>query len=130
MENVPLISIGISTDRCNDLEARLGRVPNLREGHSYTFSWTHRSLVKVRSGDLGLFAGTLDADHLMYMCLDKGVGLPPNQFLGQFHSVPVYGDAFIFRMEPNGFDESGRASYIHMVEDFVLDARGRNALCR
>ena len=67
----------------------------------------------------------------MYLCLDEKSGLPYNENiskLASFSDVRVYGDAYVFKMEPNRFDELGRAKYIHMDELFVESAgRGFHA---
>lgn len=63
---------------------------------------------------------------MMYLCLDKKSGLPRNKIIGRlanFSDVKVYGDAFIFKMEPRYFGDLGRAKYIHMDELFIDSAK-------
>ena len=76
---------------------------------------------------------------MMYVCRKDGGRLPPNEYLhkvlqesfikGRGTSTDpfvVYGDAFIFKKEPEskGSDKSEGARYIDMDEGFVKSAQG------
>lgn len=57
----------------------------------------------------------------MYICLDKESNLPRNtylEWLAGYSEVPVYGDAFVFSMEPwlSELDRSKGARWAHMPD--------------
>ncbi len=68
---------------------------------------------------------------MIYMCLDQRSKLQRNSYLVKYCSdVPVYGDAFVFRMESVEYD-SGHPKYIDMPGWFAADANslwGRDSL--
>lgn len=111
------------------VEKDLGHIPDVGPYITTTvstFSWTHRSLAKLSARKESGYRGTPVADYMMYLCLDEKSKLPRNrgiEKLSHFSKVTVYGDAFVFKMAHNGFDELGRARYIHMDEFFVESAR-------
>ena len=107
-----------------DAEKDLGHIPDPEPYINVlppTFSWNHRLLVKLSARP-----GTSVADYMMYLCLDKTSKLTRNKIierLSNFSDVKVYGDAFVFKMEANGYDELERAKYIHMDEFFIDSAK-------
>ena len=104
-------------DDWNTLEKSLGRIPNIRF-HSGNFSWNHRSLVTLSNDDLDSFDRAWHADYMMYTCLKGGVDLPLNEYVEKLLSVRVYGDVYIFKMEPNRPDKLGSPKYLNMDKDF------------
>ena len=120
LEKFPLVDVGpggINEDKCKDFERKLGHVPDLR---SYTnpkdFSWTHRSLVGISAKTIPEYwdedeKTAWKRDYMMYLCVDKGAGLPRNKYLhsilddtsggrGARQHLDVYGDVFVFKKEP------------------------------
>ncbi|KAL9072032.1 MAG: hypothetical protein Q9161_003806 [Pseudevernia consocians] len=96
---IPLIESDTST---KELEAQLQRVPKIQDTPGLTFSWAHRTLIKVPSIYLGPFAPEWDDDYMIYVCLDEKAGLPVNKYLNQLNGLSnarVYGDAFIFKQQ-------------------------------
>lgn len=148
LEDVPLVEVGpggISKDECKDFEKKLGHIPDMRSYNgSKHFSWAHRSLVgtsaksvpKDWDEDLNT---TWKRDYMMYLCVEAGAGLPRNEYLNKallddgasgarmIRKNPiVYGDAFVFKKEPNlqGPEVFERAEYTQIDRDFVDSAKG------
>ena len=115
---IPLIESDTST---KELEAQLQRVPKIQDAPGLTFSWAHRTLIKVPSIYLGPFAPEWDDDYMMYVCLDEKAGLPVNNYLNQlneFSNARVYGDAFIFKQQsPPTVRANKRSRYL---DGFVI----------
>ena len=129
-------SQGLNKDGCSAFEKQLGHVPDVKSiGKSTKFSWPNRCLAGISVNTVpDYWEEAWQADYMMYLCLDAGAGLPPNEYLNQMleeakekvRGAPrisaVYGDALVFIKEPKsiGYDESERAKYKNMHEDFVL----------
>ncbi len=60
---------------------------------------------------------------MMYTCSDEKAGLQLNEWLSGLSDTKVYGDALVFKLKPDVFDESRSAEYLHMSYDFIQDAR-------
>ena len=108
--------------KCNDLERRLGRIPNLYH-EDINFNANYRSLVTLSNKDLSDFGGEWKADYMMYTCSDEKAGLQRNEFLSGFSDTIVYGDALVFKLKPDVLDEARSAEYLHMSIDFIHDAK-------
>ena len=140
LTNIPLIAVGsegLSKGECKDFEKELKRIPNMQLFNDpQTFTWADRSLSQVSNVSLSVGA---KGDYMMYVCRKEGVRLPPNEYLhkvfqesfekGRGTSTDpfvVYGDAFIFKKEPEskGSDKPEGARYIDMDEGFVESAQG------
>ena len=153
--NIPLIYTGpggIDEDSCNSIEKRLGHFPDLRSSSDpkIAFNWGHRHLSHL-SNKGGLSYKT--ADYMIYVCLDQRAALPHNEFLeGILNNYPtarsrptstdctvVYGDAFVFRMEPTAkikaeleleltmeMKPDSERKYINMDQDFIISLRNRS----
>lgn len=147
LEQVPLINIGlggISKEECRDFEQDLGHIPNLQledAKNPRTFSWAHRTLVRVKVANAMIDAW--NAEYMMCMCLEAEASLPANEHVrrilkpsdnsrvSQMGPSVVYGDLFVFRteLEPNkpeskGLEEPERAKYFDMDRDFAEYANG------
>ncbi|CAD6570814.1 MAG: hypothetical protein ASARMPRED_003950 [Alectoria sarmentosa] len=139
LTNIPLIatgSEGLSKGECKEFEKQLGSIPNMQLFNDpQTFSWADRSLSQVSNVRMGVGA---TADYMMYVCRKEGGRLPPNEYMqktpqesfekGRGTSTDpsvVYGDAFIFKKEPEskGSDKSEGARYIVMDKGFVKSAQ-------
>lgn len=131
-------SEGTSKEEWKELEKKLGRVPDVQSHNDpKNFSWAHRSFVGFSAESLDNWRDSCRKHYMMYVCVDAGACLPPNEYLNQVRKeasetgkhalppMPVYGDAFIFKKEPKsaGGDESERARYIDMGEEFVYKGR-------
>ncbi|CAD6593712.1 MAG: hypothetical protein ASARMPREDX12_007482 [Alectoria sarmentosa] len=140
LTNIPLIaagSEGLNKGQYKDFEKELGRIPNMQLFNDpQTFSWADRSLSQVSNVRMGIGA---KADYMMYVCRKEGGRLPPNEYVqktlrGSFEKgrgtstdpSVVYGDAFIFKKEPEleGSEKSEGARYIDMHKGFVKSAQG------
>lgn len=146
LEKIPLVDVspgGINKDEFKDFERKLGHIPDLRSHtNPKDFSWAHRSLVGISATnvpeswaeDKDGRKTTWKRDYMMYLCVDKGAGLPQNKYLhkrldetkegrGARQDLDVYGDAFVFKKKPKskGPDVSERAESTHMDEHFVKE---------
>lgn len=139
LTTIPLINIGdkkMHENECIDFEKVLEHIPDMKSVvNPKRFSWAYRKLVGIVNNNVGEVSWK--ADYMMYLCLDERSGLPHNEELerlvrlGRGPAYPmdpfdVYGDAFVFRMEPQSkqCDEPKRAKYIHMDRDFVEAVKG------
>ncbi|CAF9923033.1 hypothetical protein IMSHALPRED_005834 [Imshaugia aleurites] len=138
LTSLPLLEVGtVKTKNVfSRTEKRLNYIPDVGfyiGNNNTTFSCHHRSLVVIPAiRDSAIhdsdYDKTLMAHYLMYLCLDEESCLPHNKNLKKltgFSSEKVYGDVFIFKMQPNGFNETGREKYIHMDELFVESVEHR-----
>lgn len=137
LTTIPLIAIGdkkMPESACVDFETTIEHIPAMKSvDKPKRFSWAHRKLVGPVNNKVGLLPW--QADYMMYLCLDERSGLPHNEELerlvrlGRGPAYPtmepfdVYGDAFVFRMEPQS-KKSKRARYIDMDRDFIEAVKG------
>lgn len=140
LTTIPLINIGerkMHEDECIDFEKLLEHIPNMKSvDNSKRFSWAYRKLVGIVNNNVGEVSWK--ADYMMYLCLDKRAGLPHNEELERLVKLgrgpayvmdpfDVYGDAFVFRMEPQSkrqFDGPKRAVYTNMDTGFIEGVKG------
>ena len=141
--NLPLINIGpggLNPDTCNDLEKELLHIPDVKSRDSLkSFNWAHRTIIGFTKNDVR--EAPLNGDYLMYLCTDERSELPQNEYLTELVALgwgpnkpstpfPLYGDAFVFRMEPEskGYEEGRPARYVHMDDGFVDSALSRGTV--
>lgn len=128
LTSVPLLKLGTpetSERPFNEVEKGLNYIPDL--GHYVriqdgTFSSVFRSLAVLTVMDEGGDGVTPVAVYQMYLCLSEKSGLPHNKNLEDLTNVSrvrAYGDVFVFKMQPNVFDEMKHGEYMHMDELFV-----------
>lgn len=118
--SVPLLVISpeiVESNHSDGLESHLRHVPKLCNKGAMSFEWHSRSLDTMSAAQLG---PNWKEDYFMYKCNDSKAGLKANAFFARVHGARVYGDAFVFRMEPDTYDGfTGRAEYVDMDHGFA-----------
>ncbi|KAF6224262.1 hypothetical protein HO133_010837 [Letharia lupina] len=117
----------IFTDgRTEELEADLVHLPKLWDCVSrHSFRWEFRTLLALLTHtDLRTITQSMrdrmvTPDNFLYTCLEAGSGLRLNGYLSHLCGVRVYGDAFIFRWDPQQYGPDGRATLIDTEEIFI-----------
>lgn len=97
-----------------DLEARLGHVPDLRTFKAF-INLKERCLLD-KSQIVGAVRKGWEGDYYIYKCIGKtDMNLPKNE---NFKYADAYGDAFVFKLSQyERFDKSGNANFGNM-DDF------------
>ena len=117
----------IFTDtRTKELEAGPVHLPKLWDCVSrHSFRWKFRTLLALLTHtDLRTLSQSMrdrmvTPDNFLYTCLEAGPGLRLNGYLSYLCGVRVYGDAFIFRWDPQQYGPDGRATLIDTEENFI-----------
>ncbi|KAF6231583.1 hypothetical protein HO173_010115 [Letharia columbiana] len=124
----------IFTDaRTEELEADLVHLPKLWDCVSrHSFRWGFRTLLALlthtdlRTITQSMHDRMVTPDNFLYTCLEAGSGLRLNGYLSHLCGVRVYGDAFIFRWDPQQYGPDGRATLID-TEDIFIES-GNNGI--
>ena len=98
---VPLLRINAGDAGYDGLERSLGHIPNLWSHDVIPFKWEHRSLVTVSAKELG---HQCKEDFYMYKCTNPRARLKANAHFDEPAGARIYGDAFVFKAEPDAFD--------------------------
>lgn len=119
----------IFTDtRTKELEAGLVHLQLWDCVSRHSFRWEFRTLLALLTHtDLRTITQSMrdrmvTPDNTMYTCLEAESGLRLNENFSRLCRVRVYGDAFVFRWDPQQYGPDGRATLIDMEEIFIESA--------